>query len=116
VWVDNEFTGVPYISSNTRSDGTNSSGSALLARGFAALWAVLAMGLALVAPPAKAEPFAYVVGSNVSVIDTATNEVVATVPVGGNAVAVTPDGTRAYVSDGSVIDTVTNRVVAKAPV
>jgi YVTN family beta-propeller protein len=88
----------------------------LLARGFAALWAMLAMGLALVAPPAKAGPFAYVVGSNVSVIDTATNEVVATVPVGGNAVAVTPDGTRAYVSDGSVIDTVTNRVVAKAPV
>ena len=39
--------------------------------------------------------------NTVSVIDTATNTVVATIPVGGNpfGVAITPDGTRAYVTD-----------------
>jgi YVTN family beta-propeller protein len=67
------------------------------ARRFMALWAVLAMGLGLMARPAAAAPFAYVANegsANVSVIDTATNKVVATVPVGNNpfAVAVTPDG------------------------
>ncbi len=55
----------------------------------------------------------------VSVIDTGTNTVVATVVVGNSpyGVAITPDGTRAYVVnsfDGtvSVIDTSTNTVVA----
>ena len=82
--------------------------------------------LVLAAFPALAEPFAYVAdaGSNsVSVIDTATNTVVATVPV-GNApagVAITPNGTRAYVANFSsdtvsVIDTATNTVVATIPV
>ena len=56
------------------------------ARGFMALFAiVLAMGLALAACPAEAAPFLYVTnaGDNtVSVIDTATNTVVATIPVG----------------------------------
>src|SRR5207253_2081625 len=57
--------------------------------------------------------------STVSVIDTATNTVVATIPVGADpsGVAITPDGTRAYVTDQgsttvSVIDTATNTVVA----
>ena len=38
--------------------------------------------------------------ANVSVIDTATNTVLATVPVGTNprSIAVTPDGKRAYVT------------------
>jgi YVTN family beta-propeller protein len=62
-----------------------------------ALFAVmLAMGLGLMARPAEAAPFAYVTngGSSVSVIDTATNTVVATVGVGSLpfGVAVTPDG------------------------
>ncbi|MDC8011030.1 beta-propeller fold lactonase family protein [Tahibacter soli] len=55
--------------------------------------------------------------NSVSVIDTATNSVVATIPVGNlpSAVAVRPDGARAYVanfgSDNvSVIDTATNTV------
>jgi YVTN family beta-propeller protein len=64
----------------------------------------------------------------VSVIDTATNTVGATIPVGPNpqAVAITPDGIRAYVpgagfttSPGtlvSVIDTATNTAVATIPV
>ena len=64
--------------------------------------------------------FAYVTiseSNTVSVIDTATNTVVATIPMGApaNMVAVTPDGKHAYVStDASlvaVIDTATNTVV-----
>jgi YVTN family beta-propeller protein len=59
-------------------------------------------------------------GSNtISVIETATNTVVATVSVGANpfGVAVTPDGTRVYVAhrssnNVSVIDTASNTVVA----
>ncbi|MFO7400720.1 MAG: hypothetical protein C0P63_015225, partial [Actinomycetales bacterium] len=53
----------------------------------------------------------------VSVIDTATNTVIATVPVGTQpfGVAVTAGGTRAYVCNVdsmSVIDTATNTVIA----
>jgi YVTN family beta-propeller protein len=54
----------------------------------------------------------------VSVIDTATDTVVATIPVGGApwGVAVTPDGSTVYVADNSdvtvsVIATATNTVV-----
>ncbi len=71
---------------------------------------------------AHAAPFAYIPnsGSNdVSVIDIATNTVVATVPVGTNpqGVAVNPAGTRVYVANFgsnnvSVINTATNTVVA----
>ena len=56
--------------------------------------------------------------NTVSVIDTATNTVTATVPVESypSGVAVSPDGTRVYVvNEGgtvSVIDTVTNTVTA----
>ena len=107
--------------------GDNGKGSrAAWARGFAALCAVLAMGLAVAASPAEAAPFAYVTnqGSNtVSVIDTATNTVVATVAVGSNlvGVAVTPDGTHVYVANAvdntvSVIRTAINTVVKKIPV
>ena len=109
----------------------NSNGSRVAwGRGFMALFAMLAMGLASMASPAEAAPFAYVVNqrsNNVSVIDTATNMVVATVPVGAvpGWVAVTPDGKHAYVTNGnagnppstvSVIDTATNMVVATVPV
>jgi YVTN family beta-propeller protein len=90
------------------------------------------MGKAIV--PAGAEPFDVAVAPSgatiyvtnqylygaVSVIDTATYKVVATVQVGdGYNVAVAADGTAVYVSDGSdiaVIDTATNAVVAKVPV
>jgi len=74
---------------------------------------------------ASAAPFAYVpnVFSNtVSVIDTATNAVVATLPVGvwPQGAAVNPSGTRVYVPNNgsgtvSVIDTSTNTVVATIP-
>src|ERR1700736_3417162 len=90
-------------------DSNNSNGSdAAWALGFMALFAiVLAMGLALAACPAEAAPFAYVANEHsntVSVIDTATNTLVATIPVGTIpfAVAVTPNGKRVYVTnDGS---------------
>jgi YVTN family beta-propeller protein len=61
--------------------------------------------------------------NTVSVIDTATNTVVATIPVGVGpiGVAITPDGTRVYVTNDdsntvSVIDTATNTVVETIPV
>jgi YVTN family beta-propeller protein len=76
--------------------------------------------------PARAATFGYVANlddNTVSVIDTARNAVVATIPVGGfpDGVAATPDGTRAYVTNGfdnnvSVIDTASNTVVATIPV
>jgi YVTN family beta-propeller protein len=103
---------------------------AACAGGLMALFAVmLVMGLGAMAPPADAAPFAYIVngggtdGGTVSVIDTATNTVVATVKVGLNSdgVAVTPDGKQAYVANQntnnvSVIDTSSNSVVATVPV
>src|SRR5208283_2313119 len=60
--------------------------------------------LAFGAARANAQTFAYVAnfaGNNVSVIATATNTVVATVPVGNGpaGVAITPNGTRAYVTN-----------------
>ncbi|MFF3684430.1 beta-propeller fold lactonase family protein, partial [Streptomyces sp. NPDC002187] len=68
----------------------------------------------------------YVANGNdatVSVIDTATNTVTTTIPVGSGptGVAVTPDGTRVYVANGndatvSVIDTATNTVTTTIPV
>ena len=76
--------------------------------------------------PVQAAPFAYITNfssNTVSVIDTATNAVVATVPVGRGpeGVAVHPAGTRVYVGNldsntVSVIDTATNSVIATVPV
>jgi YVTN family beta-propeller protein len=78
------------------------------------------------ARPAAA-PFAYVTdfrgsGQSVSVIDTASNTVVAIVPVAANAAGVAANGKHVYVahilSPGtvSVIDTAPNKVVATIPV
>ena len=59
-----------------------------------ALIAALAMGLASMASPAAAAPFAYVTNefsNSVSVIDTATNTVVgAPIAVGSHPIAVAP--------------------------
>jgi YVTN family beta-propeller protein len=99
----------------------------LWGQGFATLWAMLAMGLgAALASPAEAAPFAYVANNGdgtVSVIDTATRKLVATIPVGrgGDGVAVTPDGKRAYVANSgsntvSVIDAASNKVVGTVQV
>lgn len=92
-------------------------------------WRAAAMAMALLLPAAADAQTAYITnyGDNtVSVIDTATNTVTATIPVGVdpyglNAVAVSPDGRRVYVTnssdyawDGTVwaIDTATNKVTA----
>jgi YVTN family beta-propeller protein len=79
-----------------------------------------------------AAPFAYItnnnhwaehIGTTVSVIDTATNKVSATVNVGESpyGVAVTSNGKKVYVTnmdsgDVSVIDTAKNKVIATVPV
>ena len=71
-------------------------------------------------------PYAYITNyssNNVSVIDTATDAVIATVSVGYGpyGVAVSPDATRIYVANYagnsvSVIDATTNTVIATVPV
>jgi YVTN family beta-propeller protein len=73
--------------------------------------------LLLSTPAVRATPFAYITNNganNVSVLDTASNIVTATVAVGANpvGVAVHPAGTRVYVANHSsntvsVIDTAT---------
>ncbi|WP_054864983.1 PKD domain-containing protein [Methanosarcina barkeri] len=74
---------------------------------------------------AGAYPFAYITnrGGTVSVIDTATNKVTATINVGSGpqGVAVNPAGTKVYVTNYynktvSIIDTATNKVTAKVTV
>jgi YVTN family beta-propeller protein len=87
---------------------------------------LLILGALLGIGVADAAPFAYISnfgGSTVSVIDIATNTVVATVPVGAApaGVAVNPAGAFVYVANQnsnnvSVIDTGTNTVVATVPV
>jgi YVTN family beta-propeller protein len=82
--------------------------------------------LALTAGASHAAPFAYITNkdsANVSVIDTATDTVIATVPVGAQpwGVAVNPVRPRVYVANNgsgsvSVIDTTTQTVVATIPV
>jgi YVTN family beta-propeller protein len=89
-------------------------------------FALLVLCIGLAANPAQAQTRAYVTnfGSNtVSVIDTSTNTVVATVLVGPRSlgVTITPNGAFAYVTnissnDVSVINTATNTVVATVPV
>ncbi|PYU98366.1 MAG: hypothetical protein DMG26_18855, partial [Acidobacteria bacterium] len=74
----------------------------------------------------SAQQFAYVANgdsNSVSVIDTSSNTVVATVAVGSIpfGVAITPDGTRAYATNRgsnsvSVIDAASNTVVATVAV
>jgi YVTN family beta-propeller protein len=91
----------------------------------ASFWTALVLSALSGAQPMGAAPFAYVANTDsntVSVIDTATNSVEATIRVGKAplAVAVSPDGTRAYVANQnahtvSVIDTATNKAVATIP-
>jgi YVTN family beta-propeller protein len=81
-----------------------------------------ALSVLLLPAVAWAAPFAYIsnqLNDNVSVIDTATNTVTATINVGDfpDAVAVNPAGTRVYVTNRgdntvSVIDTTSNTAVA----
>jgi YVTN family beta-propeller protein len=69
--------------------------------------------------PGCSSPFGFVTGGNVDVINTATEVVIASVPVGTDpyGAAVNPAGTRVYVTNRmsdtvSVIDTSTNNVAA----
>src|SRR3990170_8404228 len=86
-------------------------------------WGIALGILLLFLTPMRAEavPFAYVINRNsndVSLINTATNTVIATIPVGAlpQGIAVTPDGSEVYVSHADaqavfIIDTLTNTVV-----
>jgi YVTN family beta-propeller protein len=88
--------------------------------------AFLVLLLVLGAPAARAAPFAYIPNTNsntLSVIDTATNTVTATVVVNEQPydVAVNPQGTRVYVSHTlstlvSVVDTASNSLIATVDV
>jgi YVTN family beta-propeller protein len=88
---------------------------------------VTAAALAWLVAPAPALALnAYITNegsNNVSVINTATNTVIATIPVGFApfGVTVTPDSTKVYVTNQfsnnvSVIATATNTVIATIPV
>src|SRR5687768_17210596 len=91
-----------------------------------ALLTLIMLSVSLVATPALAAPFAYVPNSfsdTVSVIDAATNTVVATVAVGSRpvGVAVSPDGRRVYITNTSsdsvsVLDATNNTVAATVSV
>jgi YVTN family beta-propeller protein len=85
----------------------------------------------LLAVPVIAKPYAYVAiwnggngdgnGNTVQVIDVATTQVVTTITVGQGpgSLAVTPDGSRVYVSTGgtvSVISTASNTMIATIPI
>lgn len=98
-----------------------------VSRRFVVVASVLWLGAIVAAGPVYAAPFVYVTdffgGNSVMVIDAATNAVVATITVGTlpAGVAVSPDGTRVYVSNAvdntvSVIATATNSVIATIPV
>ncbi|MFB6559123.1 hypothetical protein ACFCYH_09550 [Streptomyces sp. NPDC056400] len=83
----------------------------------------LPVGQAAAVPPGTYVYVSNLNNDNVSVIDTVTNTVTATIPVGDGpqGVAATPNGTRVYVvnsvSDNvSVIDTATDAVTATLPV
>ena len=76
-------------------------------------------GVAITPDGGRAYVTSYYSPGSVSVIDTATNITVASIPVGSSptAVAISPDGARAYVANYgsatiSVIDTGTNTVIA----
>jgi DNA-binding beta-propeller fold protein YncE len=87
----------------------------------AGLTLLVALATVLAAGRADATPFAYIgSGTNVDVVDTATNTVVATVPVGTTCggVAVSPDGAHVYLTCNSgalrVIDTTSNTATQSA--
>jgi YVTN family beta-propeller protein len=90
------------------------------------MFAAVLVTAALFGASAQAAPFAYVAdqaANTVSVIDTGTNTLIATVPVGSEpaGVAITPNGAFAYVtnyggSTVSVIATATNTVTATVTV
>lgn len=87
------------------------------------LWMLLSLSMAATA---SAYPFAYITNAesnNVSVIDTASNKITATIPVSANpsGIAINPRGNRAYVANTvsnnvSVIDTASKRVIFNIPV
>ncbi len=115
------FISHPNLTARQKSATTLSPWRARLLK--STLWmATVLVAVALSGAHAMAAPFGYVtnvLSNTVSVIDAATNTVVATIPVGNlpDGVAVTPDGTHVYIANladntVSVIATASNTVVA----
>ncbi|MGB9941312.1 PKD domain-containing protein [Methanosarcina sp.] len=87
---------------------------------------ITALAFLMLVSIAGASPFAYITNeesNNISVIDTSTDKVTATISVGSNPMGagINPDGTKVYVvnarsNDVSIIDTATNTVIATVPV
>ncbi|MDQ1274796.1 MAG: hypothetical protein QG610_368, partial [Euryarchaeota archaeon] len=87
---------------------------------------ITALAFLILVSIAGASPFAYVTNGesdNISVIDTTTDKVTATISVGSDpaGVVINPNGTKVYVAnahsnDVSVIDTATNNVTSTVPV
>jgi YVTN family beta-propeller protein len=110
--VDSDPSTWSYSTTNTFPRGTD--------------WAPFKGFSYVLASSAQAKHFAYVTNSSsssVSVVDTASNTVVATIGVGNRpiGVAFTPNGSRVYVANSgsdsvSVIDTATNTVIANVAV
>ena len=106
---------------NLHSNVRNVPGS----RSFGWFAVLVSIGLGLMAGSVNAQPFAYISNNNgtVTVIDTASNAVVGTVPVGDQprGVGVNPNGPSVFVANlgsnnVSVIDIATDTVVATVPV
>ena len=118
-----EDDGVEQTADNSRSNYMKHTRGCLLLR---VTCPVCLLGMAPVAITAQGQTFAYVANAHsdsVSVIDTASNTVTATVAVGCIPfwLAITPDGTRAFVANGadgtvSVVDTASNTVMATVAV
>jgi YVTN family beta-propeller protein len=110
------------VTSGTLTRETNS----VVRSGLIHFWIVMSLFVVLNCVPAQGTTFVYVtdnVANTVSVIDTASNAVVITIPVGQfpEGVTIRPDGAFAYVANArsntvSVISTINNRVVATVPV
>ena len=112
---------LPYVASDDSKKNKRASSTRARCAGFS-----LAIASLIATSLAHSEPFAYVTNNSsntVSVIDTATNGVIATISVSPvpRGVAITPDGAFVYVTHigfpfgVSVIDTATNTVSTTVP-
>ena len=111
---------------DTPGIGLASSGSGNIASFTAANTGTTPVTATITATPVNVSSYAYIANSlsnNVSVINTVTNTVIATIPVGSSpyGVAASPDGSKVYVSNSgsnnvSVISTATNALTGMIPV
>lgn len=122
----------PALSQQLYVPTNSGSGSTLLTIDSSTFAVTEQMMLPLLGPDFVASPDGSVLygttGSSIVVINPGTGAVIATIPLGAQpgGMAITPDGTKLYVSDGtlapnlgnsiSLIDTATNKIVSKITV